>query len=488
MSDVIFIIFLADIMSRVALLYGEQSLLDDYNYHMTEKLNEKSSETKQELSSTVGFTRGIRQMMEDISTFDPNKTYLGNNSYAGGLLDIKKHFYRLISLLVSDLGLVFGIRYPSPWQVISELRNRDIISESDNANLKVCSSIANKIRVEAYFSSVGQKELFSPLRQIPDTAEQSAGDAIFREVDEDTLVRLLGTSVDLLERCRTFGLKYVKQDEVDASILRNHASVPYSKAWLMAAHYFRLQKFSKASEYLNSISKDSPDYANTANLRGVCYTYNNETKKAIECFETALKYSQVPLYDLIFYQNLAQCLIGCSEFKKAENKLEEAMKLHDEIYGKGSETMILSQLMMLLGAHFIALDDMSSALETFQKVEEMQKRMTHCRDIDVIRLNLYMALSCSKLSKNDRSLDYLNRALCLSHKIFGEHNINYQLAEIYLYTASVYTNCGEHHDASSMLERSLKLAESLHGDTANASKWLTRNGNNNFAWLILKDC
>ena len=146
------------------------------------------------------------------------------------------------------------------------------------------------------------------------------------------------------------------------------------------------------------------------------------------------------------------------------------MKLHDKIYGKGCETMILSQLMLLLGAHFIAIVDVPSAIETLQRVEEMQKRMTHCRDIDVIRRNLYMAASHSKLFENDRALDYLDRALWLCHKIFGENNINYQLAEIYVYASSVYTNCSQPHDALLMLERCLILTKSLHGDTANASK------------------
>ena len=146
------------------------------------------------------------------------------------------------------------------------------------------------------------------------------------------------------------------------------------------------------------------------------------------------------------------------------------MKLHDKIYGKGCETIILSQLMLLLGAHFIAIIDMPSAIETLQRVEEMQKRMTHCRDIDVIRRNLYMAASYSKLFQNDRALEYLDRALCLSHKIFGENNINYQLAEIYIYAASVYTNCSQHHDALLMLEQCLKLTKSFYGDTANANE------------------
>ena len=253
-------------MSRVALLYREQALLDEYNNYVTKKLNEKSPETKRK--STVDFTRAIGQMMHEIVIDDAfnilkssrkstlsvgvtrgicqlvedNATYHPIDSLnkipIGGLFDTKKDFHRLISLLLTDLGLVFDIRSPSPWQVISELQNQDIFSETDSANLKVCLSIANEIRLKAYFANGGQKELYSPLLQSPDTTEQSTDDPIFRDFDEDTLVRLLSTSYDMHGRCQEFCFKYARQGEVDASILRNPFS--HSKALVMGNLYFRL--------------------------------------------------------------------------------------------------------------------------------------------------------------------------------------------------------------------------------------------------------
>ena len=454
---------LADIMSRAALLYGEEALLDEYNKHVTENFNEKSSKTMRKSASSVGFTRGFRQMIEDIENYDPGNSYLGVQINVGGLLDTKKHFYRLVSSLVTDLGLVLDIRSPSPWQVISELQNQDIIGQSDSANFKVCLSIANEIRLKAYFANGGQKELFSPLRPSPDTTEQSTDDPIFRNFDEDTLVRLLTTSYDLHRRCREFCLKYVQQDEVDASILRN--PVFRSKALVMSHLYSRLQKFPKALECLKSISKDSPEYAECANVRGNYHLGNCEYKKAIECYETALEYSQDPSDNLWFQCNFANCLLESRQHEKAKDKLEEAMKLHDEIYGKGSETRILSQLMILLGIHFYRLLDMPSAIKTFRRVEQMQKRMTRCSDIDVINLNLYIAMSCSKFGQNDQSLDYLDRVLRLGHKIFGKHNLSSELLKIYMDAAIVYRNCDRYDKALSLVERSLQMTESLGGDT-----------------------
>ena len=453
-------------MSRVSLLYGEQSLLDEYNTHVAKKLNEKSPETITTSTLSVGFTRGIRQLGEDIEVYDPCNSYF--DLPIGSLFDTKKDFFRLISLLLLDLGLVFDIRSPSPWQIISKLQNQNIISESDSANLKVCLSIANEIRLKAYFANGGQKELFSPLPQSPDTTEQSTDDPIFRDFDEDTLVRLLSTGHDMHRRCQKFCLKYVQQDEVDTSILQNPFF--HSKDWVMSNLYLRLQKFSKALECLKSTSKDSPEYSQCVSVRGHCHVIKEEWKKATECFETALEYSQNPVNSLSYHRDIAGSLIQCHQFKKAKNQLEKAMKLHDEIYGEGSETIILSQLMLELGTAEYGLENFPSAIETYQRVEHMQKRMTQCSDMNVINLNIDMAFSYSRLCQNDQALDYLKRALCISHKIFGKHNLSSQLLKIYQDAAVVYRHCGRDEEATLMLERCLKLTESLFGDTPNPGK------------------
>ena len=461
-----FWILLADIMSRVALLYGEQGLLHEYNNCVAEKLDKKWPETMRKSNLTVGFTRGIRQIKEGIVNYGSASSLL--ESPMGGLFNTKKHFYRLISLLLTDLGLVFDIKSPSPWQVISELRNQDIIIESDSANLKICLSIANEMRLKAYFANGGQKELFSPLLQSPDSADQSTDDPIFHDFDEDTLVRLLSTSADLHQRCYEFCLKYLQQDEVDANILRNHFFP--SEALVMRNLYLRLQNFPKALKWIKSVSKDSPDYAYCVCSRGLFHAEDGAYEKAIECYETALEYSQDPSQNLVLHCHVANVLLQCSQYKKARSRLEKAMKLHDEIYGEGSETWILTVMMVYLANVFCQLQDTPSSIKTLQRAEKMQKRITHCRDMDVIALNLSMAESYSKLGQIDQSLECLDKALRLSHKIFGENNLSSELLKIHIDAAIVYGHCGRCDDAISLLERSLKRMESLYGDTPNEGK------------------
>jgi hypothetical protein len=243
-------------MSRAVLLYGDQALLDEYNERVAEKLNTKSSVINGKSTTTVGFTRGIQVMMLDVETYHPMNSYLGEYCYIGALFDAKKQFYRLISLLLSDLGLIFNTRSPSPWQVISELQTRGIIRDSECVDIKVCLSIANEIRLKTYFANNGQKELFSPVSQNTNTVEQSADVPIFRDFNEDILVHLLSISNDICSRCREFCSKYIEQDNIDVSLFQN-PSLGYSKAMRLGYLYFRLQNLHKALEWMQSESKDS---------------------------------------------------------------------------------------------------------------------------------------------------------------------------------------------------------------------------------------
>ncbi len=469
-SVIILCYHLADIMSRASLLYGEQALLDEYNQHVAKKLNVALSETGRKSNTTLGFARGMQQMMEDVDTYNPYHSYLGLHGTIGGLFDTKKQFYRLISLLLADLGLIFDIRSSSPWQVIAELRNRDIIGESDSARLKVALFIANEMRLKTYFANGGQKELYSPLLQSTNAAQQSTEVPIFRDFDEDILVRLLTTSNDMHQRCSLFCSTYTEQDEVDAGVLRI-PTFSSSQAKLLAQLYFRLQNFPKALESLKSVPKDSPDYPGCVNIQGVLYVDLGEYEKAIECFETALECVQNE--NLAFLFNLADALRHSGQFAKARIKMEEALRLHNEIVSDGAETIVSSRIMLSLGIIFYELRDMGSAIETLQKVEQLQKVVKPCIDMDVIYLNLYMALALSESSEHsqhDQTFMYLGRVLKLSHKILGEHDLSSELIKIYLRVGKVYANCKLNDEALSCYERSLELLEFLFGDTPNAGE------------------
>lgn len=413
-------------------------------------------------------------MMLNIKEYHPYYTYLEPHCAPGGVFDAKKQFYRLISLLLSDLGTILNIKSPSPWQVISELLNQKIIDESVSASIKVCLSIANEIRLKTYFGNNGQKEVFSPIPEYVSNTEQSADGPTFGDYNQDILVRLLSTSNDIARRCLEFSLKYFEQDEIDTTILRN-MSFTSSRAHLMGNLYSRLQNFPKALECMKLQSEDSQNYSICLNDQGVIYTELGEFEKSIECFEKALKIhyqneDNSTLDVLSCVNSIALCLKQLGKYEEARIKLEEAIKEHDDIHSEGFQSINLHDLMLNLGRTYHVCGDMRLAIKAYKKAEEMQSRLAGIPNMSVIHLNLYIAMSLSESDQRATSMEYMKRALQFGHKVFGEHNLSIKLAEIYVFAGIVYERCHLEDDALSFLQRSLQLLQLLLGDKPHPGK------------------
>ncbi|XP_028410545.1 uncharacterized protein LOC114533242 [Dendronephthya gigantea] len=457
---------LADIMSRAAFLYGSQLLLDEYNECVAEKLNMKSSAS----TSDVGVIRGFQQMMNDLGAFHPYYTYLGPYSAVGGLFNTKKQFYRIISLLLADLGLILNIRVPSSWQIILELQNQGIISESEGASIKVCLSIANEMRLKTYFANNGQKELFSPVPKHTTTTEQSTVLPIFRDYDENVVVCLVSITNDMAERCRAFALRFFKDGVIDTRTLQK-STYPSSIAVLKGVLYFRIQNFPKALESFELEPEDSPDYSLCLNAKGIIYIEFGESEKSVKCFENALR---------VFYQNkknsnqsasittnnLALILLHMGKLDKARIVLEDAIKKHDE----SSYTIDLCALMINLGRTYHERGDRKSAVEIYERVEQMHNKLTNIPDMHVIHLCLYFSMSLTEPDQHERSIKYMERALRLGHKVFGEYSLSVKLAEIYVFAGIAYKRCNLIDEALAFFQRSLKLLQHLFGDNPHSGK------------------
>ena len=467
---------LADIMSRVVLLCGEQALLDEYNKRVDEKLNTNSSVKEGKSTKPVGFTRGIQLMMNDIVNYDPHASYLGEHTIVGGLFDAKKEFYRLISLLLSDLGLIFNIRYPSPCQVISDLQTRGIIDigESESVDIKVCLSIANEIRLKTYFANNGQKELFSPVSQNTNTTEQSADVPIFRDFDENVLVRLLSISNEIRRRCIQFILKYNDQDDIDVSLLNSSCS----KATQLGYVYARLQNFRKALKWMKSVPEDSPDYINSLVGQGLIYFESGEFDKAAECLEEALKLhdekggvSNLKVVECL--NGLAAVLMWKGEHEKSITKLEKAIHKQSEIYGEGPRSAFLIGLLVNRGYCYHMLDDEKSAVKTFKDALKKVEGLTNVPKQTMIALNLFMALSLSCLDEHSKSLKYLEQGLKLSNEAYGEGTPSASLALFYKIAGDIHDRCNQDNEAVSFFNRSLKLYHRLGGNKPHPGKIIT---------------
>ena len=207
---------------------------------------------------------------------------------AGAQFHVKKQFYRLISLLLSHLGMIFNIRCPSPWQIISELLDRGIISFSESLDMRECLSFANEIRLRTYFANNGQKELLSPVPQYADRTQQSPGAGGFQNVDQDILVHFLSKNYNIHRQCKEFSMKCISEGKIDSSIFRN-APDSFSNVVPLGIYYFRLQNFHEALKSFNRQPKCGPHYIESLLLKGKIHVMFGEYDTSIKCFEEALQ-------------------------------------------------------------------------------------------------------------------------------------------------------------------------------------------------------
>ena len=467
-------------MSRAVLLFGDEALLNEYNKRVAEKQNRKSSATEGKPLQTVGVIRGMQQMMADIETFDP---YTNTAVGVGALFDTKKQFYRLISLLLSNLGMIFDIRTPSPWQIISELERRGIITVSESANIKVCLSIANEVRIKTYFANNGQNELFSPVPEFANPAKHSVEIPVFRDFNEDMLVRLLNTSDEMCERCRDFCFKWVQDDKIDCSIFQNPPRGS-SKAVQLGFHYLRLQHLHKALEWLKSAPKESSDYGRCLDGQGHIYAQFGKLDKSIQCYEEGLQWrfqnKKSPDLLLLCINNLASVLIVAKKIKMATAKLEEAICKHKEMFGERSPSVILMLLMQNLGYAYCTFGNVILAVKTLKAAEEMQKRLATVYDGNIIIQNICMALSFSELNQHEQAEEYMERAIRHSHKLYGENNLSINLARVYNEAGSVHAR-KRSNKAVSFFERSLEFYQQVFNDSPHIGKIKTQSGSKYFS-------
>ena len=336
---------------------------------MNEKLNAKSSEIEGKCIKTVGAIRGMQQMKLVIQKYDPFDTDMGINNAVGACFNAKNQFYRLISLLLSNLRMIFDIKCPSPWQIISELLAQTIISKSQSLVMKECLSFANEIRLRTYFANNGQKEIFSSLPHYPNSTDS----ALFKDVNQHILVRFLNTMYDIHRRCMQF-IKDISHDKNDGSIF-HEAPASFSKAVLLGFFYYRLQNFDEALKWVESVSKDSQYYVHTLAAQGHINLEFGDYDKSIKCFEEALQlgYQNEPNADVFKLSiSLATALYKVGKYKMAIDKLNEAIYKHEEIFRKKCEKDYLIILMGTLGYTYHYLGDLSLALKYFEEAKEIQ--------------------------------------------------------------------------------------------------------------------
>jgi tetratricopeptide (TPR) repeat protein len=67
-------------------------------------------------------------------------------------------------------------------------------------------------------------------------------------------------------------------------------------------------------------------------------------------------------------------------------------------------------------------------------------------------------------------LEYVEKALNLSKKLFGREDLSYELAKIYINAGTVYEHCNRNDEALSLYKKCLEMTELVFGDNPHPGK------------------
>ena len=112
--------------------------------------------TLTEKNIALNYKKIVPQLEDDLNNFDLRQNLFGFRMSKN--LNIKRVFYRSITLFVSALGRAYGLLQNSSFEIIEELKRRIIISETAAQRLSLAVAVACHIRLVHYLSKRRQED------------------------------------------------------------------------------------------------------------------------------------------------------------------------------------------------------------------------------------------------------------------------------------------------------------------------------------------
>ncbi|XP_076814910.1 uncharacterized protein LOC143461043 [Clavelina lepadiformis] len=138
---------LSSVLSETCFVSGEKKVYDQYYVMAFEKLREDST----------FFSSLNTQVADDKNSFRLRKRIL--DALASGEYNHKQMFYRSTTIFLSTLGRFYGVKSLSCFEVISELAEKNLISDKDRQDLDYAVAIALEVRLKLYMERREQNDL-----------------------------------------------------------------------------------------------------------------------------------------------------------------------------------------------------------------------------------------------------------------------------------------------------------------------------------------
>ena len=146
---------LADVLATSILITGDEELMKMYNTKVKERLQAPSYHD----IWTNGSKRGFESLSDTYQRFSVNLDW----HKAGKVFNVKRELYRFPSLVLNSLALYYNLDARDTWDVVEEMKRKQLITESEAHHLSFVLAVASELRLRSYLGKDEQRERITGL-------------------------------------------------------------------------------------------------------------------------------------------------------------------------------------------------------------------------------------------------------------------------------------------------------------------------------------
>ncbi|CAH1249147.1 KLC1 [Branchiostoma lanceolatum] len=474
---------LREVLTCVTLIHGDPSLVEDYETLLRSILFEEDAQS----GTTLGMRRATKNLTASLQEF---KTDLSGMLSAGKLFQVKKEIYRMPSILLSSLGLFFGIRAKSSWEIIQVLHSKEVINVEAEHNLKVAVSIATQLRLQTYLSNAGQKDNISTLSKASwESLEERKRDKNEAHPASDTfgmeshaiLFRFFQTVLPLEEFVGgVFSSKLTGEKSSVLGVTLNTLNPQIQMSFETEEFYdsslknralvdMRLLQYQDAKVCLEKhiAESDVDDASQSSVLIGQVMYHLGDYAGAVTCFQNLADqkvHSNKDRFSILNF--LGQALHQNGDLQESlrcfEKVLKELRKKEPE--SDLSETVLLNNLACALRSSGKYPEAISCFEEALALDGGGKKQKQGNPRVAVILNNMGDAYQSE--GQYAKSIQCYTEALTIEQRIYGDNRAHPFMAATLHNLGSAYRDIGNFSAAMSAFRSSLQIKEIVFGEEA----------------------
>jgi CHAT domain-containing protein/Tfp pilus assembly protein PilF len=219
-----------------------------------------------------------------------------------------------------------------------------------------------------------------------------------------------------------------------------------------------IYNFKEAIELYDSMD-DEAGYVYSQNGLAACYLYILEYDSARSCFQKAIEKSDSSYYKGITYNNLSRIYGQEGDLVMEARYLQKALEAF--IASVGEEDQLTTTTISNIGSNLHHQGKFEQAIHYYEMALAIRRRIIKDETHDSFAQSYWiLGLAHGDLGLYEKELEFLNKALNIWHKLYGEQNE--PVARVYSDIALCYGKLGYPDKKLVYLEKSIAIRKSIH--------------------------